>query len=102
MQVAPNLDQEAEPHDRPRLLPHFIVDPRGRLLARVPILPTAKGRPTRSCSLRSSLYGNHGPSRDELSEEAKAMLGRVYGFILIGIYEKERRKAIERNVDPEE
>ena len=46
--------------------------------------------------------GNDGPSRDELSEGAKETLGRVYGFILGRIYEKERREAIERNVDPEE
>ncbi len=46
--------------------------------------------------------GNDGPSWDELSEEAKQTLGRVYGFILRRIYEKERREAIERKVDPEE
>jgi hypothetical protein len=46
--------------------------------------------------------GNDGPSRDELSEEAKETLGRVYGFILSRFYEKERREATERNVDPEE
>ena len=46
--------------------------------------------------------GNDGPSWDELSEGAKETLGRVYGLILRGIYEKERREAIERTVDPEE
>jgi hypothetical protein len=46
--------------------------------------------------------GNDGPSWDELSEDAKQTLGRVYGFVLRRIYEKERREAIERNVDPEE
>ena len=51
---------------------------------------------------QSQVYANDGPSRDELSEEAKEALGRVYGFILGRIYEKERREAIERNVDPEE
>ena len=51
---------------------------------------------------QSQVYGNDGSSRDELSEEAKEALGRVYGFILGRIYEKKRREAIERNVDPEE
>src|SRR5215210_5551076 len=51
---------------------------------------------------QTQIYGNDGPSRDELTEEAKETLGRVYGFILRRIYEKERREAIERNVEPEE
>ena len=51
---------------------------------------------------QSQVYGNDGPSQDELSEEAKETLGRVYGFILSRFYEKERREATERNVDPEE
>ena len=50
---------------------------------------------------QSQVYGNDGPSRDELSEEAKETLGRVYDFILRRSYEKERREAIERNYDPE-
>lgn len=47
-------------------------------------------------------YEYNGPSRDELSEEAKETLGRVYGFIFRKVYEKERRESIERNADPEE
>jgi hypothetical protein len=31
---------------------------------------------------KSQVYGNDGSSRDELSEEAKETLGRVFGFIL--------------------
>jgi hypothetical protein len=50
---------------------------------------------------QSQVYGNDGPSRDELSEEAKETLGRVYDFILRRSYEKELRAAIERNYDPE-
>jgi len=51
---------------------------------------------------QSQVYGNNGPSRDELSEEAKETLGRVYSFIFRRIYEREWREAIERNEDPEE
>lgn len=46
--------------------------------------------------------GNGGPSWDELSEEAKRTLGRVYGFVLSSFRENERREATKQEVDPEE
>ena len=51
---------------------------------------------------RWRFYGNDEPSGDELSEEAREKLGRVYGFILEKHHEGERRKSIERNAAPEE
>ena len=42
------------------------------------------------------------PSWEELSEEAKETLTRVYDFILRKSDEKERGEAIERGMDPRE
>lgn len=50
---------------------------------------------------RWELYGNHGPSWDELSEGARETLGRVYGFVLEKHREKELREAAGRDADPE-
>lgn len=47
-------------------------------------------------------YGNQPPSWDELSGEARDALARAHEFVLRSYYEKERRKAIERGMDPEE
>lgn len=46
-------------------------------------------------------HGNNGPSWDDLSEEARDNLVRVYSFVLEKHREKERRGPIERNADLE-
>jgi hypothetical protein len=51
---------------------------------------------------RWGFYGNEMPSWDELSERNKETFARVYDFIFRSYYEKERSKAIERGMDPQE
>jgi hypothetical protein len=51
---------------------------------------------------RWEFYGNEGPSWDELSEGARKKLTQVYDFVLRSYYDKERHRAIERGMDPEQ